>query len=412
MSIISTLLDVAVKPVAIRALLAREWLESGITYNPLSAKLRADPYATYEKLRRKDPVHRMRLQNAWVLTNFEDVDLVLRDHRRFGNAGRDFGYIPYISMLDLDPTEHTRIRGLAAKGFTPRSVAELEPRIQETVDKLLDDLAGRPRFDLIRDFAFPLPVIVIAEMLGVPPEDREKFNGWSNVVALTVDPLLNSEQIRQVRQAIEELFDYFEGMAAARRQQPRDDLISTLVAAEEDGEQLSRDDLLINLVLFLAAGNETTRNLIGNGTLALLRHPEQLQRLRDNPDLLDSAIDELLRYDSPVQLNGRIAREPLEIGGKKVEPGQRVLCLLGAANRDPAAFPNPDRLDVGRAPGNHLAFSRGIHYCLGAPLARLEGRVAFAALLARYPSLRLAAQPRYRNQITLRGLEELWVETG
>ena len=396
-----------------------------MVYNPLSPALRANPYPIYDELRRKDPVHRMRLQDAWVLSNFADVDMVLRDQRRFGNEGRDFGYIPYISMLDQDPPTHTRIRSLVAQGFTPRSVAALEPQVQATVDQLLDDLDGRERIDLIQDFAFPLPIIVIAEMLGVPPEEREQFNEWSNVVSLTVDPLLNAAQIRQVRQVIEELFDYFEGMAAERRVQPRDDLISVLVAAEEGGERLNREELLINLVLMLAAGNETTRNLIGNGTLALLRHPEQLQRLRDyqtrhsredgglaeeRPDLLDSAIDELLRYDSPVQLDGRIAREQVEIGGKKIKAGQRVLGILGAANRDPEAFPNPDALDIGRAAGNHVAFGRGIHYCLGAPLARLEGRIAFRSLLARYPTLRLAEEPRYRNQVTLRGLEALWVD--
>ena len=425
MSLISSLLESTIKPLAIKALLARERLESGVVYNPLSPALRANPYPIYDELRRKDPVHRMRLQDSWVLSNFADVDMVLRDQRRFGNEGRDFGYIPYISMLDQDPPTHTRIRGLVAQGFTPRSVAALEPRVQATVDQLLDDLAGRERIDLIQDFAFPLPIIVIAEMLGVPPEEREQFNEWSNVVSLTVDPLLNAAQIRQVRQVIEELFDYFEGMAAERRAQPRDDLISVLVAAEEGGERLNREELLINLVLMLAAGNETTRNLIGNGTLALLRHPEQLQRLRDHqtrhsredgglaeerPDLLDSAIDELLRYDSPVQLDGRIAREPVEIGGKKIKAGQRVLGILGAANRDPEAFPNPDALDIGRAAGNHVAFGRGIHYCLGAPLARLEGRIAFRSLLARYPTLRLAEEPRYRNQVTLRGLEALWVD--
>ena len=410
MNPISRLLEAAVKPVAMKALLAWERLESGVAYDPLSQEIRADPYAVYEELRRKDPVHRMRLADSWILVNYRDVDMVLRDHRRFGNVGRDFGYLPYISMLDLDPPEHTRIRGLVAHGFTPRSVAALESRVQQTVDRLLGDLDGRERFDLIRDFAFPLPVIVIAEMLGVPPEDREQFNEWSNVVALTVDPLLNPAQVRQVRQTVEEMFAYFETVAADRREQPRDDLVSALANAEEDGERLSREDLLINLVLVLAAGNETTRNLIGNGSLALLQNPAELQRLRDTPGLLDSAIDELLRYDSPVQLDGRIARERLEIGGKRIAAGQRVICLLGAANRDPEVFPNPAVLDIGRSAASHVAFGRGIHYCLGSPLARLEARVAFTALLHRFRSLRLAAEPRYRNQVTLRGLEELWVE--
>ena len=393
-----------------RALLAWERIESGVAYNPLSPALRADPYSVYEELRRKDPVHRMRLQEAWVLTDYADVDMVLRDSRRFGNTGRDFGYIPQVSMLDLDPPEHTKIRGLVSHGFTPRSVAALEPRIRETVADLLGKVEGRQRFDLIADLAFPLPIIVIAEMLGVPPEDREQFNEWSNTVSLIVDPLLNEQQVRQVQQAVDEVFNYFEAVAEERRRNPQDDLVSALVTAEVDGERLERDDLLVNLLLVLVAGNETTRNLIGNGTLALLRNPDELQRLRDDPVLLNGAVDEFLRFDSPVQLDGRVAREPVELRGKRISPGQRVLCLLGAANRDPQAFPDPDRLDVGRSAGNHLSFGRGIHYCLGSPLAKLEALVAFEALLPRLGGLRLAEEPRYRNQVTLRGLESLWLE--
>ena len=393
-----------------RALLAWERIESGVAYNPLSPALRADPYSVYEELRRKDPVHRMRLQDAWVLTDYADVDMVLRDSRRFGNTGRDFGYIPQVSMLDLDPPEHTKIRGLVSHGFTPRSVAALEPRIRETVADLLGKVEGRRRFDLIADLAFPLPIIVIAEMLGVPPEDREQFNEWSNTVSLIVDPLLNEQQVRQVQQAVDEVFNYFEAVAEERRRDPQDDLVSALVTAEVDGERLERDDLLVNLLLVLVAGNETTRNLIGNGTLALLRNPDELQRLRDDPALLNGAVDEFLRFDSPVQLDGRVAREPVELRGKRISPGQRVLCLLGAANRDPEAFTDPDRLDVGRSAGNHLSFGRGIHYCLGSPLAKLEALVAFEALLPRLGGLRLAEEPRYRNQVTLRGLESLWLE--
>ena len=406
----SKALNAAVRPLAMRALLAWERIESGVAYNPLSPELRANPYAHYEKLRLKDPVHRMRLQDAWVLTDYADVDTVLRDSRQFGNSGREFGYIPQVSMLDLDPQIHTKIRGLVSHGFTPRSVAALEPRIRDTVDGLLANVEGKGRFDLIADFAFPLPVIVIAEMLGIPPEDREQFDEWSNTVSLIVDPLLNEEQVRQVQQAVEEVFAYFEDVAEERRRNPQDDLVSALVTAEVDGERLERDDLLVNLLLVLVAGNETTRNLIGNGSLALMRNPDQLRRLQEDPALLNSAIDELLRYDSPVQLDSRIAREPFELRGKRIAAGQRVICLLGAANRDPQVFPGGDRLDVGRTAANHLAFGRGIHYCLGSPLARLEGRVAFEALLPRLNSLRLAEEPRYRNQVTLRGLESLWLE--
>ena len=410
MNLLSKALGTTLRPLAMRALLAWERMESGVAYNPLSPALRANPYPAYEELRRKDPVHRMRLQDAWALTDYADVDMVLRDNRRFGNAGREFDYIPQVSMLDLDPPEHTRIRGLVSHGFTPRSVAALEPRIRETVDGLLGNVENRQRFDLISDFAFPLPVIVIAEMLGVPPEDREQFNEWSNIVSLIVDPLLDERQVRRVRLAVDEVFTYLEAVAEERRRDPQDDLVSALVTAEVDGERLERDALLVNLLLVLVAGNETTRNLIGNGTLALLRNPDQLQRLHDDPALLNGAIDELLRFDSPVQLDNRIAREPVELRGKRIATGQRVLCLLGAANRDPQAFPDADRLDVGRSGANHLAFGRGIHYCLGSPLARLEGRVAFEALLPRLGSLRLAEEPRYRDQVTLRGLESLWLE--
>ena len=410
MNLLSKALGAIVRPLGMRALLSWERIESGVAYDPLSPALRANPYSVYEKLRRKDPVHRMRLQDAWVLTDYADVDMVLRDSRRFGNAGREFGYIPQVSMLDLDPPEHTKIRGLVSHGFTPRSVSALEPRIRETVDGLLGNVEGKGRFDLIADLAFPLPVIVIAEMLGVPPEDREQFNEWSNMVSLIVDPLLNERQIGQVRQAVDEVFTYFEAVAEERRRHPQDDLVSALVTAEVDGERLERDDLLVNLLLVLVAGNETTRNLIGNGALALLRNPDELRRLRDDPALLNGAIDELLRFDSPVQLDSRVAREPVELRGKRIAPGQRVICLLGAANRDPRAFPDADRLDVGRSAANHLAFGRGIHYCIGSPLARLEGRVAFEALLPRLDGLRLAEEPRYRDQVTLRGLESLWLE--
>ena len=410
MDLVSRTLTKTVRPLAMRALLAWERIESGVAYDPLSPGLRANPYPVYEELRRKDPVHRMRLQDAWLLTDYADVDMVLRDNRRFNNAGREFGYIPQVSMLDLDPPEHTRIRALLSHGFTPRAVAALEPRIRDTVDGLMANVQDKRRFDLIADLAFPLPVIVIAEMLGIPPEDREQFNEWSNVVSLIVDPLLNERQVRQVQQAVDEVFTYFEAVAEERRRDPRDDLVSALVTAEVDGERLERDDLLVNLLLVLVAGNETTRNLIGNGVLALLQNPDEFQKLRADPELLDVAIDEFLRYDSPVQLDSRVAHEPIELRGKRIAPGQRVICILGAANRDPNAFPDPDRLDISRSAANHLAFGRGIHYCLGSPLARLEGRVAFEALLPRLGDLRLAEEPQYRDQVTLRGLESLWLE--
>ena len=394
-----------VRPAVMRALLAWEQLESGITYNPASAKLRADPYEKYRKLRALDPVHRLRLINAWVLTEYEDVDAVLRDHRRFS---REYG--EYKSMLNSDPPDHTRLRALVSKAFTPRAVAELQPRIQQIVDDLLDAVEDKGRFDLIESFAYPLPVIVIAEMLGVPAQDMNRFKDWSNDVALTVEPTVNDRQTVRIRRSGQELRDYFDGIIEQRRRDPQGDMITALIAAEEEGDRLTHEELLSTLNLLLVAGNETTRNLIGNGALALLKHPDQIQRLRDDPGLLDSAIDEMLRYDSPVQLNGRMAIEDMEIGGKRIRAGQRVIGLLGAANRDPSVFTDPDKLDVGRREKSHISFGRGIHHCLGAPLAILEGRIAFASLLERFSSIRLMRQPQYREQVVLRGVKELWVE--
>ena len=297
-----------------------------------------------------------------------------------------------------------------SKAFTPRSVADLAPRIQQIVDDLLDATEGRDRFDLIDSFAYPLPVIVIAEMLGVPSGDIEVFKSWSNDIALSVEPTVSDEQQRRIDESGEKLYDYFEGIIEQRRREPRDDMITALIAAEDEGDRLTHEELLATLLLLLVAGNETTRNLIGNGTLALMRNPGQLARLRSEPDLLDSAINEMLRYDSPVQLDGRMAVKEIEIGGKRIKPGQRAICLLGAANRDPSVFTNPDVFDIGRQEASHIAFGRGIHYCLGAPLAVLEGRVAFSSLLKRFSSIKLLSEPEYREQVVLRGVKELWIE--
>jgi cytochrome P450 len=313
-------------------------------------------------------------------------------------------------MLDLDPPDHTRLRSLVSKAFTPRSVAALGPRIEKIVEQLLDEVDGEDRFDLIDSFAFPLPIIVIAEMLGVPAQDLDRFKEWSNDIVLSLEPILTREQRERFRRSEQELYEYFEGIIALRRKDPQDDLVSALLAAEEEGDRLSHGELLATLLLLLVAGNETTRNLIGNGTLALLRNPEELQRLRGQPELLEPAIDELLRYDSPVQLDGRTALEDVELGGKLVRSGQQVVSVVGAANRDPAAFSDPDRLDIGRQEKSHISFGRGIHYCLGASLAMLEGRIAFEGLLERFSSIRLAAEPQQRKQVVLRGVEDLVIE--
>ena len=398
------------RPLAMQVLLARERLESGVAYNPVSEEVARDPYAVYRRLRDRDPVHRMRLIDAWVLTRYEDADAMLRDHERFGAEDRRFYDTGLTTMLDLDPPDHTRLRGLVSRAFTPRSVSLWHGRVQEIADRLLDAVSGQDRFDLIADLGYPLPVTVIAEMLGVPAEDMDRFESWSNDIALVVEPILTRSQVERVRRATEELFVYFETIVEARQREPRDDLVSALLAAEEEGDRLTREELLSTMLLILVAGNETTRNLIGNGMLALLRHPDQLQRLRDDPGLLEPAVDELLRYDSPVQLDGRVVREDVEMGGKRLRAGQKAIALIGAANRDPEAFENPDALDIGRKGKSHLSFGRGIHYCLGASLAVMEARVAFRGLLDRFPSIRLADEPRYRDGIVLRGVENLWIE--
>ena len=399
-----------VKPVAMQALLARERLESRVAYNPLSDEVAKDPYAVYRRLRDKDPIHRMRLIDAWVLTRYEHADAMLCDHKRFSAEDRRFHDVGLTTMLDIDPPDHTRLRSLVSRAFTPRSVSRWHERVQEIADRLLDAVAGHDRFDPIAALGYPLPVTAIAEMLGVPAEDMDRFEGWSNDIALIVEPILTPVQVEAVGCATEELFAYFETVVETRQREPKDDLVSALLAAEEEGDKLSREELLSAMLLILVAGNETTRNLIGNGMLALLRHPDQLQRLRDAPDLLEPAVDELLRYDSPVRIDGRVVREDLEIGGKRLRAGQKVIALLGAANRDPAAFENPEALDIGRENKSHLSFGRGIHYCLGASLALLEARIAFRGLLDRFPSIRLAAEPRYRDGIVLRGVESLWIE--
>ncbi len=391
-------------------LLAWEWVESGVTFDLSSEAVRANPYATYERLRRKDPVHYSRLAGGWVLTRYEDAQAVLLDHHRFSNMQGRSDYGQDASLLDLDPPDHTRLRSLVSKAFTPRTVAEQAARVQQIVDDLLEATGDLERFDLIDVLAFPLPVIVIAEMIGVPTEDLAQFKEWSNAIVLSLEPARSDEQVRRFRRASEELYEYFEGIIAQRREEPKDDLISALLAAEDEGDKLAHLELLATLELLLVAGNETTRNLIGNGMLALLRNPGELERLRQDPALLDTAIDELLRYDSPVQLDGRYLLEDVEIGGKKLRAGEQVVAAVGAANRDPAAFSHPETLDVGRKEKSHISFGRGIHYCLGASLAVLEARIAFATVLKQFSSIRLAAEPEHRPQVVLRGVEALWVE--
>ena len=380
--------------------------------HPLLVQLRENPYPLYQHLLAAAPVQWNDLLEAWTLARYSDVSFALTDPRFSADRapqGLHFdGYQLAKSMLVSDPPDHTRLRGLVQKAFTPRIIDQLRPRIIAIVGELLERMASREGpVDLITDFAHPLPVVVIAELLGVPAEDRVKFQGWSAVLAASLDPLVSQELLERVEVAREALHAYLRAIIAERRREPRADLISALVAAEERGDQLSEPELVVMCTLLLIAGHETTVNLIGNGMLALLRHPDQLQRLCEDPALIASAVDELLRFDSPVQMTARIAKAPVEVGGQTIAAGDWVLPLLGAANRDPAQFAEPETVDIGRNPNPHVAFGRGIHFCLGAPLARLEGQIAISALVRRFRSITLAGEPVRRDQITLRGLSSL-----
>jgi len=407
----------AIRSVVVNTMLISERLRSGVAYNPLAARTAQDPYPDYARLRARSPVHRSRLMRAWVFSRYADVDAILRDHHRFSNdpierdlTTRQQASLPGpedSSMLFLDPPDHTRLRGLVNKAFTRRAVNALEPHVRRLMETLLDDVdpAG---FDLVEAVAEPLPVTVIAEMLGVPPEDRARFRRWSNQRARIVDPTTTPRERELAMRAGRSLDEYFLPVIRERRAAPANDIISALVQVEEQGDVLTENEMLDMLRLLLVAGNETTTNLIGNGMLALLRHPDELARLREDPGLIPTAVEELLRFDSPVQMDFRGALADCDVNGFAVRKRNNIVLLLGSANRDPDAFSDPDRLDVGRRSGNHISFGRGIHHCLGAALARLEGRIALEVLLERFSSIRLLDErPVFRNAIVLRGLESL-----
>jgi len=393
-------------------------------------QLLADPYPWYAELRERgiayfSPPNQPEVRIP-IVSRYADVQLALRDPR-FGRAGFRKGAESALGdgplsrafnlwMLFRDPPDHTRLRGLVNKAFTPRAVEALKTHIEGIVNDLLDKQKGRPTFDLMADFAYPLPVLVICELLGVPPEDRGRFGAWSAAIGQSLDNLGLSDPdlIRRGNEAATGLIEYFRELIKKRRGAEVDDILNGLVAAEERGDRLTEDELLATCVLIFFAGHETTVNLIGNGTLALLRNPSELERLRAMPELLPNAVEELLRYDSPVQRTARTIMADVEIGGMAFPEGWRINILVGAANRDPAQFKDPDRLDISRAnAAQHQSFAAGIHYCVGAPLARLEAQLALGALLRRAPNLRLATDnPAWRATFVLRGLSSLPVAVG
>jgi cytochrome P450 len=393
-------------------------------FNPLSPDYIRDPYPHYDRLRTLDPMH-LTSFGSFVASRHAEVSLVMRDKR----FGKDFvertqrRYGPRIMeepvfrsmshwMLQADPPDHTRLRGLVVKAFTARRVEDMRPRIQEIVDQALDAVIDRGHMDLIEDFAFRLPVTIICDMLGIPEDHREVFYKSSRDGGRLLDPVpLTPEEIKQGNAGNLMAQMYFQQLFELRRKNPGDDLTTQLVQAEEDGSKLSNEELTANIILLFGAGHETTVNLIGNGLLALHRNPDQLALLKARPDLTVNAIEEFLRYDSSVQLTGRVALEDIDdLGGKKIPKGESVLCLLGSANRDPAVYPDrPDRLDITRANVKPLSFGGGIHHCLGAQLARIEAEIAIATLLRRLPDLRIddVENPEWRPTFVLRGLKRL-----
>jgi hypothetical protein len=401
-----------------------ERFETGLVFNPMLGQARAWPYPLYRRLRERDPVHRSRAVRGWFLFRHADCAAVVRDPR-FSADDRNYVDAPRLRawaiadglvdpsepdepvMLRRDPPDHTRLRSLVSKAFTPRAVERLRTRVEELTDELLSLAGRRGAIDVIADLAVPLPVTIIAEMLGIPAADRALFKRWSDHLVGFLDPLASPGPER-LRRTADEFMAYVDRLAAQRRAEPADDLLSALVQAEEAGDRLSEQELHGTLALLLAAGNETTTNLIGNGLLALLRHPEQRARLREEPALIERAVEELLRWDAPVQLTMRMPLEDVELRGHRFEKGQAVVAVLGAANRDPEVFEHPDTLDIAREDGRHLAFGHGIHFCLGAQLARLEGQVALGELVRRFPNVRLASERlRWRRFTFLRGLEAL-----
>ena len=384
-----------------------------------SPSFKADPYPFYARLRATAPVYRTRLAfwlSAWLVTRYDDVVFVLKD----GPFSNDFSrqkmrWVPRAvaplsrHLLNADPPDHVRLRSLVSKAFTPRSVERLQDRVQAICDELLDAAPPGRAIDLARDYALKLPLTVIAEMLGIPPEERGRFDAWTKRVVAGGSGAL-ADLVRGAP-ALWQAVRYLRRLIERRRAEPRDDLVTALLRAEEKGDKLSEDEVIGMIALLLLAGFETTLGLITSGALALVQHPEERRRFVHEPALCESAVEELLRYTSPLDLGFfRVAREDVTIAGVTIPKGDVVLAVIGSANRDEGCFPNPDTLDLAREPNRHLAFGAGAHFCLGAPLARLEGRIALTTLFRRFPELRLAepVRPlRWRRGLFFRGLERL-----
>ena len=392
--------------------------------NIVSPEFKANPFPFFARLRTSQPVYRTTLPDktpVWLISRYEDVLALLKDerfvkNRRSAMTAEQVRKMPWVppmfrplerNMLDLDPPDHTRLRALVHKAFTPTLIGQMHDRVQSLADELLDVVAPKGELDLIGDFGLPLPMTIITEILGVPTRDRHRFHKWSQAVVSLSSPKATLRVIPSVWMFIRYLRRFFE----TRRRDPQDDLASALILTEEAGDKLSEDELLAMVFLLLIAGHETTVNLIGNGMLALLEHPDQMELLRRNPAMVRTAIEELLRYTSPVFTSTeRYARDDISLQGVTIPRGEMILGVIGSANRDETIFENADSLELTREPNKHLSFGHGIHFCVGAPLARLEAQIAISTLLRRLPDLRLrvaAESLRWRPSMFLRGLESL-----
>ena len=399
-------------------------------YDLNSAEFLRNPYPVYDQLRANDPIHWSAENGYWLITRYADiVTQVQNDHLTSNRIGAHQSRMPIEAkehlrpfftavgswMLMIDPPDHTRLRGLVSKAFTPGVVENMRWLVEKLVNEMLASAQAQGRMDLMTDLANPLPATVIAEMLGVPGTDQQQFKAWSDDIAHGlggIDSARTKEELFALYDLAQKSFlalaDYFREKVAELRLHPRDNLLSALIQAEEQGDRLTEDELFANCVLLMIAGHETTTNLIGNGMLALLRHPEQQEKLAHNPEFIVSAVEELLRYDSPVQKMGRIALEDIHIAGKEIKRGDLVCFSFAAANRDPQQFATPAQLDIERKPNRHLAFGHGLHYCVGAALARLEGQIAVNTILRRLPKLRLETEDlEWNRNLTLRGLKSL-----
>jgi hypothetical protein len=381
----------------------------------------ADPYPLYRRLRTEDPVHWDPFLHAWVVTRYGDVVRVLHEFsaRRTPTpehlATMGLSNLTPIAqlmvrlMLFMEGEPHTRLRGLCSQAFTPSRIEALRAHIQDIADRLLDDVASRGEMDLIAEFAAPLPAIVTAELLGVPTSDYPRLKQWSADFAEMLGNFQhNPDRTERVLNTVAAMTSYFRDAILEQRVRPREGLVHSLLVAEVNGDRLSDDEVVASLIVTMVGGQETTTNLIGNGILTLLRNPDVAEELRNDPSLIGTAVEELLRYESPSQHTARLAPEDVELGGKLIRARQAVYAVMGAANRDPQRFPDPDRLDIRRTDNRHVAFGFGAHFCFGAPLARMEGQVAFATLLRRFREIRLKPSPiTWRQNLGLRGLTGL-----